>query len=846
VGEWFLNFNTTEGVYVPGGVIEKATGQTPDSYGEAWSDGKDVIFGDLGNDWLVGGTGNDNVYGGFGNDLMNVDDNHETNGGANDQPDTQPSYEDRAYGGAGRDILIGNTGGDRLIDWVGEFNSYLVPFAPFGMATVSRTLQPQLAEFLYALSGSDGADPTRAADTGWTEEARNGEPAGELGAVRQKDYGWQDQTGAPTDPQAGNIPGGKRDVLRSANFNRGTNEALVADTGSWTVSGGTMQVSADALHGDAVAVYQIGDALPSYYEVQATIQGFKPTAGWKANSYIIFDYQSETNFKFAGLDISNNKLVMGHRDESGWVMDQQASVKGGVKADTWYNLLVAVNGTTATLMVNNAQVFSHTYAPTVVDGWEYGLNWGLVGFGSDNARGAIDNIAVQVLPPEVTLNTREYFSDETNILFSGEVDGGSFVQADGAYVGTPVTGETVISLANLQGITSLATDSVLDLSATLNTAAQGGVVFDLYSATDYKFVMLDVANDQVVIGHRQGNSVTVDASVARSLSAGTDYELTVKLRGTSVSVLIGGQVVSGFGYNANVVDGRFGVMGQGAAVAFDTVGFQTNDRRFAPDTQITSALMAADVADSVHLSSAEALTEARMAPLVSEALRRWSLMEGEGFAEALANVDIQIADLSGQQLGAYANGVVYIDVDAAGLGWFIDATPGTDSEFLLEGGALTATRGPAADRVDLLSVLAHELGHAGGFDHDSSALMGEQLATGTRTVPTVAAPTLPRMAPMPETQAANLRQLMLDEPGWYFSPAVAAPAEGIAPVIDWSQAVPAATSAREATSEAGSTEWLADFVNHLGRSEAERSPNAGFKLSIPAAAKLGPTLNSLD
>ena len=42
---------------------------------------------------------------------MNVDDNHETNGGANDQPDTQPSYEDRAYGGAGRDILIGNTGG---------------------------------------------------------------------------------------------------------------------------------------------------------------------------------------------------------------------------------------------------------------------------------------------------------------------------------------------------------------------------------------------------------------------------------------------------------------------------------------------------------------------------------------------------------------------------------------------------------------------------------------------------------------------------------------------------------------------------------------------------------------
>jgi hypothetical protein len=26
-------------------------------------------------------------------------------------------------------VLIGNTGGDRLIDWVGEYNAYLVPFA---------------------------------------------------------------------------------------------------------------------------------------------------------------------------------------------------------------------------------------------------------------------------------------------------------------------------------------------------------------------------------------------------------------------------------------------------------------------------------------------------------------------------------------------------------------------------------------------------------------------------------------------------------------------------------------------------------------------------------------------
>ena len=55
-------------------------------------------------------------------------------------------------------------------------------------------------------------------DTG-ADPARNGEPEGELGVVIQKDFAWQDQTGAPDDPQPGNIPGGPRDVLRAASFN---------------------------------------------------------------------------------------------------------------------------------------------------------------------------------------------------------------------------------------------------------------------------------------------------------------------------------------------------------------------------------------------------------------------------------------------------------------------------------------------------------------------------------------------------------------------------------------------------------------------------------------------------
>ena len=51
---------------------------------------------------------------------MNADDDLTTAGGLNNIPEMAASYEDRVYGGTGKDVLIANTGGDRLIDWVGE------------------------------------------------------------------------------------------------------------------------------------------------------------------------------------------------------------------------------------------------------------------------------------------------------------------------------------------------------------------------------------------------------------------------------------------------------------------------------------------------------------------------------------------------------------------------------------------------------------------------------------------------------------------------------------------------------------------------------------------------------
>jgi Ca2+-binding RTX toxin-like protein len=580
---FFLNNDPTSGNWVSACIAVDNQGNCTSTVTNMPSDGNDVLFGDLGNDWSVGGTGKDTLWAGWGNDLSNADDDLRTNNGLNDAPDgPNSSYEDRVFGGAGLDILIGNTGGDRLIDWVGEFNSYLVPFAPFGIATVSRQVPPQLPEFLYALSRAQGVDLTRATDVG-SDPERNGEPFGELGLITQHDHGqWQTQTGGPTDPQAGNIPGGKRDILRSADFNDGTSQSFAPDSGSWTVSGGKLEVTAASLGQDAVAVWNADAYLPIYYEISASISMQKPTAGWKANSYVVFDYWGPNDFKFAGIDVSTNKMVIGHRDASGWWYDAQGPVSGSLSAGKYYDLLVAVNGTYVTVSIGK-QAFSFTFAPRILRGGDQvALNKGFLGFGSNNSRGLFDNIALNVLAPQTTLDVTEYFDDGVaeNFPATSESSTGLWDIATGRYVGTATAGTVALSAASF-GTGGIDTLSFVEAEAAFTADGVTGLVFDYYAANDFKFAVVDVPGQRVLIGHvsPRGGWV-VDQVVARALTAGMEATLSLLLKATVATVTLNGQVLASRSFNSAVVDGRTGVLGIGAVASFDRFRFRTDDQQF--------------------------------------------------------------------------------------------------------------------------------------------------------------------------------------------------------------------------------------------------------------------------
>jgi len=627
-----------------------------------------------------------------------------------------------------------------------------VPFAPFGAATVSRALQPQLMEYLYILSASDGADPTRANDTG-ADPLRNGEPWGELGLVKQKDFDWQDQTGAPDDPQAGNIHGGRRDVLRTATFDDGTTQAFFADSGIWYVENGSLRVSAESLGSDATSVFNVDEMLPSYFEIQATITTDKPTGGWKSNAYIIFDYYSPTDFKFAGLNASIDKMQMGHRTAEGWIIDVQTNMQ--VKPNIYYNMLVAVNGTTVTLRVDNTELFSHVFEPRVIDGWVYGLNTGMVGFGSDNSRGIFDNVTVQKLPPEITFEATEDFSDAVDDL--------NFIPEEGIwdantnrYDGiSAVDGNRAISIVDLGLDHGLEVSSILQLQTTINTQTVGGLIFDYYGADDFKFAVISAETNQVIIGHhtaRKGWSI--DSSFDMVVEPGRDYDVHVSLKGSTFSVSVresgsqNWQAMVGYVFNAVVVDGSFGLLSRDGGSSFDVITVKTNDPAFRVEQEGDNLMASGEAQEPAETIL---VVYEQLAPVVQEAIVRLTEIYQLDTADValLNSVNFEIADLDGLTLGYTSGTIVQIDINAAGHGWFIDTTPSDDTEFtLLDDGTLQANlSSPASGDMDLLTVVMHELSHVLGYDDLVSEeypnnLMSDTLDTGVRRLYTEETATL--------------------------------------------------------------------------------------------------------
>jgi hypothetical protein len=133
-------------------------------------------------------------------------------------------------------------------------------------------------------------------------------------------------------------------------------------------------------------------------------------------------------------------------------------------------------------------------------------------------------------------------------------------------------------------------------------------------------------------------------------------------------------------------------------------------------------LQALRVAGGAIDASPTLLTDDALQAVAQDAIRMWMLNDlSDWQIDRLSDVTFELADYSADVLGTAANGRVLIDRDAAGYGW-----------------ALTEADLAEGNRVDLLTAVAHELGHILGYDDlDAMAddLLAAELEPGVRKTP---------------------------------------------------------------------------------------------------------------
>lgn len=140
-----------------------------------------------------------------------------------------------------------------------------------------------------------------------------------------------------------------------------------------------------------------------------------------------------------------------------------------------------------------------------------------------------------------------------------------------------------------------------------------------------------------------------------------------------------------------------------------------------------------------------ALSQADLDTTIAAALQRWidAGLTADQLA-ALQNTVFTTSDLPNWSLGQATTGHVTLDTDAAGKGWYVDATPFDDVEFA---NAASASRFYAtnsalpAGHVDLLTTVMHEMGHIVGLEdsyvnQNRNDLMFGYVTLGERRVPT--------------------------------------------------------------------------------------------------------------
>ena len=256
--------------------------------------------------------------------------------------------------------------------------------------------------------------------------------------------------------------------------------------------------------------------------------------------------------------------------------------------------------------------------------------------------------------------------------------------------------------------TTFGPESSLSISDVSKSEGNGGTS----EPTEFSF--------EIALSSPSADVVTVDYSVSGgTATAGSDYQavtgtqrMTIPAGSVSetVTILVYGDRLK----EANETFYVYLANSSGPTIVDDRgIGTIVNDDKV---TKLTAAAFGQGTSNTLAAPVSSAL--------VTEAIARWKA--GGAGTSILENLDIRIADFADMTLGEVIGQTIWIDSDAAGWGWFVDSTPSDEREFAMPGDQ------GEQDRIDLLTVVMHEMGHLLGYEHEDDGVMAETLAAGVR------------------------------------------------------------------------------------------------------------------
>jgi subtilisin family serine protease/fibronectin type 3 domain-containing protein len=261
----------------------------------------------------------------------------------------------------------------------------------------------------------------------------------------------------PPPPPAGTLP-------IEEYFGDGVADFFRPQVGNWDVGGGRYTATPLAENHElfAVTTLDVDDPLPANLEIQVTItadEGRLELFGivfsdHLTNGYIVFDYHSPDDFKFAGADMRGDMWVIGHHDVAGWHLD--AAVSEVLNAATNYAVRVVIeDGTKISLFAGEAEKLSHQYQTS--------LNDGDVGLGMRDSTTHYDNFKAREVIPDtfgpklVSIGPFDKYSGSVSsirLTFNEQIDEASFTVDDIELLGPagPIPASSVTAVPATNGL----------------------------------------------------------------------------------------------------------------------------------------------------------------------------------------------------------------------------------------------------------------------------------------------------------------------------------------------------------------------------------------------------------